>query len=120
MLLKKLEEIKRQGIKCIAKVKSILSGVPTMAIHNQSSPLDRTEDKEITSKYLSSMEDYTKLFTYLNDRKEINQEILLKDFFKQRKSRWVWKKNFLSAGTILKTKRRNIHATRHVTNYLLH
>ena len=31
------------------------------------------------------MEDYTKLFTYLNDRKEINQEILLKDFFIQKK-----------------------------------
>ena len=40
------------------------------------------------------MEDYTKLFTYLNDRKEINQEILLKDFFKQKKVKMGMEKEF--------------------------
>lgn len=40
------------------------------------------------------MEDYTRLFTYLNDRKEINQEILLKDFFKQKKVKMGMEKEF--------------------------
>ena len=34
-VIKETGEIKRQGIKCIAKSKSLLSGVPTMAIYHQ-------------------------------------------------------------------------------------
>ena len=40
------------------------------------------------------MEDYTRLFTYLNDRKDINQETLLKDFCKQKKVKMGMEKEF--------------------------
>jgi len=93
-VIKETGEIKRQGIKCIAKSNPYYQEFRLWQFIINLRLFDRTEDKEITSKYLSSMEDYTKLFTYLNDRKEINQEILLKDFFKQKKVKMGMEKEF--------------------------
>ena len=84
-VIKETGEIKRQGIKCIAKSNPYYQEFRLWQFIINLRLFDRTNDKEITSEYLSSMEDYTRLFTYLNDRKEINQEILLKDFFIQKK-----------------------------------
>lgn len=44
-----------------------------------------TDGKDVTSEYLKTKEDYVRLFTYLNDRKEIKQETLLKGFLKLKK-----------------------------------
>lgn len=46
---------------------------------------DRTDDREVTAGYLPTKEDYVRLFVYLNDRKEINQDTLLKDYFRLKK-----------------------------------
>ena len=93
-VIKETGEIKRQGIKCIAKSNPYYQEFRLWQFIINLRLFDRTNDKEITSEYLSSMEDYTKLFTYLNDRKEINQEILLKDFFKQKKVKMGMEKEF--------------------------
>ena len=64
MLLKETGEIKRQGIKCIAKSNPYYQEFRLWQFIINLRLFDRTNDKEITSEYLSSMEDYTKLFTY--------------------------------------------------------
>ena len=46
---------------------------------------NKADDKEITADYLPTQDHYVRLFAYLNDRKEINQETLLKEFFKLKK-----------------------------------
>ena len=46
---------------------------------------NKADDKEVTADYLPTQDDYVRLFAYLNDRKEINQETLLKEFFKLKK-----------------------------------
>lgn len=93
-VIKETGEIKRQGIKCIAKSNPYYQEFRLWQFIINLRLFDRTNDKEITSEYLSSMEDYTRLFTYLNDRKEINQEFLLKDFFKQKKVKMGMEKEF--------------------------
>lgn len=92
--IKETGEIKRQGIKCIAKSNPYYQEFRLWQFIINLRLFDRTDDKEVTSEYLSSMEDYTKLFTYLNDRKDINQETLLKDFFKQKKVKMGMEKEF--------------------------
>lgn len=93
-VIKETGEIKRQGIKCIAKSNPYYQEFRLWQFIINLRLFDRTNDKEITSEYLSSMEDYTRLFTYLNDRKDINQETLLKDFFKQKKVKRGMEKEF--------------------------
>ena len=51
-------------------------------------------DKEVTADYLPTKEDYVRLFDYLNNRKEINQETLLKDFFRLKKVKLGREKEF--------------------------
>ena len=46
---------------------------------------DTSGDKEITSQYLSSEDDYVKLFEWLNNRKEIDQKAFLTHTLKSRK-----------------------------------
>ena len=92
--IKETGEIKRQGIKCIAKSNPYYQEFRLWQFIINLRLFDRTDDKEVTSEYLSSIEDYTKLFTYLNDRKDINQETLLKDFFKQKKVKMGMEKEF--------------------------
>lgn len=93
-VIKETGEIKRQGIKCIAKSNPYYQEFRLWQFIINLRLFDRNNDKEVTSEYLSSMEDYTRLFTYLNDRKDINQEILLKDFFKQKKVKMGMEKEF--------------------------
>lgn len=93
-VIKETGEIKRQGIKCIAKSNPYYQEFRLWQFIINLRLFDRNNDKEVTSEYLSSTEDYTKLFTYLNDRKDINQEVLLKDFFKQKKVKRGMEKEF--------------------------
>jgi hypothetical protein len=55
---------------------------------------DRTDDREVTAGYLPTKEDYVRLFVYLNDRKEINQDTLLKDYFRLKKVKCGNEKEF--------------------------
>ena len=55
---------------------------------------DRTDDREVTAEYLPTKEDYVRLFVYLNDRKEINQDTLLKDYFRLKKVKCGNEKEF--------------------------
>ena len=56
-----------------------------MAVHIHLRFLYKVDDKDVTADYLSTRDDYVRLFAYLNDRKDINQETLLKDFLKLKK-----------------------------------
>jgi CRISPR-associated endonuclease Csn1 len=78
---KETGEIRQQGIKCIAKSNPYYQEFRLWQFILNLRLYDRTDDKEVTAEYLQSREDYARLFVYLNDRKEINQETLLKDFF---------------------------------------
>ena len=93
-VIKETGEIKRQGIKCIAKSNPYYQEFRLWQFIINLRLYDKTNEKEVTSEYLSSTEDYNKLFTYLNDRKDINQEALLKDFFKQKKVKMGMEKEF--------------------------
>ena len=93
-VIKETGEIKRQGIKCIAKSNPYYQEFRLWQFIINLRLYDKTNEKEVTSEYLSSTEDYNKLFTYLNDRKDINQETLLKDFFKQKKVKMGMEKEF--------------------------
>jgi CRISPR-associated endonuclease Csn1 len=78
-------EIKRQGIKCIAKSNPYFQEFRLWQFVSNLRLFDRKDDHEVTHEYFSSQEDYVRLFEFLNDRKEINQETLLKAFFKLKK-----------------------------------
>ncbi|WP_028897309.1 type II CRISPR RNA-guided endonuclease Cas9 [Prevotella sp. HUN102] len=80
-------EIKRQTIKCIAKSNPYFQEFRLWQFIINLRLFDRTDDKEVTEEYLPSKEAYARLFAYLNDRNDINQETLLKDFFKLKKEK---------------------------------
>lgn len=75
-------EIKIQHIKCIAKSNPyyqefrLWQFIQNLRIYSR----DGVDEKEVTKEYLASEEDYVRLFYYLNDRKDISQEIFLKEF----------------------------------------
>lgn len=85
---------KRQGIKCVAKSNPYYQEFRLWQFIVNLRLFDRTDDKEVTAEYLRSREDYARLFAYLNDRKEINQETLLKDFFGLKKVKIGAEKEF--------------------------
>lgn len=84
---KETGEIKTQHIKCSAKSNPYFQEfrlwqfIQNLRLFDCSS----IEEKEVTSIYLQTEEDYVRLFNYLNDKKEITQDTLLKDFFKVKK-----------------------------------
>ena len=83
-------EIKRDQIlpiKCIAKSNPYFQEFRLWQfVHNLR--LFRREDQvEVTGEYLSSRQDYVRLFLCLNDRKEIKMETVLKDCFGLKKPR---------------------------------
>ena len=82
---KETGEIKKQGIKCIAKSNPYYQEFRLWQFVLNLRLFDRMTDKEVTADYLPTKEDYVRLFDYLNNRKEINQETLLKDFFRLKK-----------------------------------
>ena len=75
-------EIKTQGIKCIAKSNPyyqefrLWQFVRNLRLYSRES----ITDKDVTSLYLCSEEDYVRLYKFLADRKDITQEALQKDF----------------------------------------
>lgn len=75
-------EIKIQNIKCIAKSNPyyqefrLWQFIQNLRIFSR----DGIEEKEVTKDYLQTEEDYVRLYNYLNDRKDISQEIFLKEF----------------------------------------
>ncbi len=91
---KKTGEIKQQGIKCIAKSNPYYQEFRLWQFVLNLRLYDRTDDKDVTAEYLPSPEDYVRLFRFLNDRKEINQETLLKDFFCLKKTKLGTEKSF--------------------------
>ena len=76
-------EIKTQHIKCVAKSNPYFQEfrlwqfIQNLRLFDCSS----IEEVEVTTSYLKTEEDYVKLFLYLNDKKEITQDSLLKEFF---------------------------------------
>ena len=82
---KETGEIKRQGIKCIAKSNPYYQEFRLWQFISNLRFFDKVDDKDVTAGYLSTQDDYVRLFAYLNDRKDINQETLLKDFLKLKK-----------------------------------
>lgn len=76
-------EIKIQHIKVIAKSNPyyqefrLWQFVQNLRLFNR----EGLDEKEVTSEYIKNEDDYVRLFNYLNDRKEISQDALLKDFF---------------------------------------
>ena len=82
---KETGEIKRQGIKCIAKSNPYYQEFRLWQFISNLRLFNKADDKEVTADYLPTQDHYVGLFAYLNDRKEINQETLLKEFFKLKK-----------------------------------
>ena len=80
-------EIKTQHIKCVAKSNPYFQEfrlwqfIQNLRLFDCSS----IEDTEVTKTYLTTEEDYVKLFLFLNDKKEITQDTLLKEFFNIKK-----------------------------------
>ncbi|KXA36902.1 type II CRISPR RNA-guided endonuclease Cas9 [Prevotella corporis] len=91
---KETGEIKKQGIKCIAKSNPYYQEFRLWQFVLNLRLFDRMTDKEVTADYLPTKEDYVRLFDYLNNRKEINQETLLKDFFRLKKVKLGREKEF--------------------------
>lgn len=86
---KKTGEIKTQHIKCIAKSNPYYNEfrlwqfVQNIRLFNR----EGINEIDVTEQYLPSWEDRKRLFAFLNDLKEIKQDILLKDFFGLKKPR---------------------------------
>ena len=85
---KETGEVKTQHIKCIAKSNPyynefrVWQFVQNLRLYNRG-----INEEEVTSQYLKDEYDYERLFHFLNDRKEITQEALLKEFFSIKKSK---------------------------------
>ncbi len=86
-VVKETGEIKRQAIKCIAKSNPYFQEFRLWQFIANLRLFDRDDDHEVTQEYMATRDDYARLFKYLNDRKEIGQDILLKEFFKVKKVR---------------------------------
>ena len=80
---KETGEIKIQNIKCVAKSNPFFQEFRVWQFIQNLRLFDRTtpEEPEVTTQYLKNEEDYVNLFKFLNDKKEISQDSLLKDFF---------------------------------------
>ncbi len=78
-------EIKSQPIKCIARSNPYFQEFRLWQFVQNLRLFDRADDHEVTGDYLKTPDDYARLFDYLNDRKEIGQDMLLKDYFKLKK-----------------------------------
>ena len=91
---KKSGKKERKGIKCIAKSNPYYQEFRLWQFILNLRLYDRTDDREVTAEYLPTKEDYVRLFVYLNDRKEINQDTLLKDYFRLKKVKCGNEKEF--------------------------
>lgn len=75
-------EVKIQHIKVIAKSNPYFQEFRLWQFVQNLRLFEREglDEKEVTSEYLKNEEDYVRLFHFLNDRKEISQDALMKDF----------------------------------------
>lgn len=78
-------EVKKQGVKCVAVSNPYFQEFRLWQFITNLRLFDRSSDRDVTSEYLENEESYAQLFDYLNDRKEIQQDTLLKDFFRIKK-----------------------------------
>lgn len=80
-------EIKIQHIKCIAKSNPyyqefrLWQFIQNLRLYLR----DGLDEKEVTSEYIKNEEDYVCLFRFLNSKKDISQDALLKEFFNMKK-----------------------------------
>ena len=82
-------EIKRYGIKCIAKSHPLYQEfrlwqfIYNLRIYAREKEVDGRlkTDVDVTAEFLKSEADYTALFAFLNDRKDVSQDILLSKHF---------------------------------------
>lgn len=83
---KETGEVKTQHIKCIAKSNPYYNEFRLWQFIQNLRLFNRDiNEEEVTSQYLKDEGDYERLFHFLNDRKEITQDALLKDFFSLKK-----------------------------------
>lgn len=78
---KETGEIREYPIKCIAKSNPYYQEFRLHQFISNLRFIDRETDAEVTQTLLPTAEDYVRLFDFLNDRKDIHQDILLKEFF---------------------------------------
>lgn len=92
---KKTGEIKKSYVKCIAKSNPIFQEfrlwqfIRNIKIYQREKEVEgrMKVDEDVTSEFLSSHEDYARLFDYLNVQKSIDQDSLFKNYFKIKKGR---------------------------------
>lgn len=83
---KETGEVKTQHIKCIAKSNPYYNEFRIWQFIQNLRLFSRdVNEEEVTSQYLKDEDDYERLFHFLNDRKEITQDVLMKDFFSLKK-----------------------------------
>jgi len=82
-------EIKIQHIKCVAKSNPFYQEFRLWQFVQNLRIFTNTgiDEQDVTTDYLKCEEDYVRLYDYLNDRKLISQDTLLKDFFGLKKPR---------------------------------
>lgn len=86
---KETGEVKVQHIKVIAKSNPYFQEFRLWQFIRNLRLYEREgiDENEVTSIYLKNEEDYERLFTFLNDRKDISQDALMKDFLGLKKPR---------------------------------
>ena len=75
-------EKKISPIKCIAKSNPLFQEFRLWQFVQNLRIYSRENDKDVTSEFLSTEEDFVQLFDWLNDRASIDQESLLNNYFK--------------------------------------
>lgn len=108
-------EIKEQPVKCIAKSNPYYQEFRLWQFVQNLRLYNRADDADVTMKYLPDREAYARLFNYLNDREEIKQDTLLKDYFKLEKTKTANGKEFTVRWNYIddKDKTYPCNATRH-------
>ena len=75
----------QKKIKCIAKSNPYYQEFRLWQFIANLRLFSVTDGKEVTAEYLKTEEDYVRLFSFLNDRKDIKQETFLRSFLKLKK-----------------------------------
>lgn len=77
---------KEYSIKCIAKSNPLFQEFRLWQFISNLRIINRDSDADETENFLTGEESVVKLFDWLNDRKEIKQDVLLNSFFKMKKN----------------------------------
>lgn len=82
-------EKKTEPLKCIAKSHPLFQEFRLWQWLQNLHLFEREKDEPITQNYLSSEDDYIKLYEFLNERKEVDQKAILKHFkLSEKTHRW--------------------------------